>query len=85
MSAVGAKSTLLYCSKAASDPDEYIFFSLLKHSAVTLDAFFVGKFMSMCKLSQENPEIATEYFVFSVQLFLKSRRKERNSNHSAST
>lgn len=37
--------------------------------------FFVDKSMSTCKLSQENPEIATEYFVFSVQLFLKSRRK----------
>lgn len=62
-----------------------IFFSLLKHSAVALDDFFMDKFTSTCKLSQENPEIATEYFVFSVQLFLKSRRRERNSKHSAST
>lgn len=60
-----------------------IFYSLLKHSAVALDDFFMDKFMSTCKLSQENPEIATEYFVFSAQLFLKSRR-ERNSKHSAS-
>lgn len=56
------------------------FFFLLRHSAVALDIFFVDKFTSTCKLSQENPEISAEYFVFSVQLFLKSRRKERNSN-----
>lgn len=48
--------------------------------------FFCGQIrVSTCKLSQENPEISAEYFVFSVQLFLKSRRKERNSKHSAST
>lgn len=62
------------------------FFFLLRHSAVALDIFFCGQIrVSTCKLSQENPEISAEYFVFSVQLFLKSRRKERNSKYGAST
>lgn len=53
--------------KTASDPDEYPF-SVLKHSTVALDIFFVDEFTSKCKLRQEDPEIATECFVFSAIL-----------------
>lgn len=71
--------------KAVLDPDDIFFFSIEAFSSCPRH-FFCGQIrVSTCKLSQENPEISAEYFVFSVQLFLKSRRKERNSKHSAST
>lgn len=72
-----------HCSKAASVPDEYPF-CILKHSAIALKFlsfffFLLGGQIHKRKLRQENPEIATECSGFSVQLFVTSGRRERNS------